>query len=129
MVCDIIRKMTQDSAVKIIFITHDAIEAEKIIQRVANMRDGQFVALGRPRQLKQDLDSKLRLELFFDPDGKPSLPLGCDYHVVEPGRWLVLLDSEQIGGVMNHLDLKLLDDFRLYSATLEDLYLYYAERP
>jgi ABC-type multidrug transport system ATPase subunit len=128
-VWDILRKMNQDSAVTIIFITHDAIEAEKIIQRVAIMRDGQFGALGRPRQLKQALDSKLRLELFFDPDGKPSLPPGCDYHVVEPGRWMVLLDSEQVGGVMNHLDLKLLDDFRLYSATLEDLYLYYAERP
>jgi hypothetical protein len=30
------------------------------------------------------------------------------------------------GQVLNQLDLERLDDFRLYSATLEDLYLHYA---
>lgn len=129
MVWDTLRQMNQESAVTVIFITHDVIEAEKIIQRVAIMRDGRLVALGRPGQLKQQLDSKLRLELFFDPQRAPVLPPDCDYHAIEPGRWLVLLDSEQVGAVMTSLDLTCLDDFRLYSATLEDLYLHYAERP
>jgi ABC-type multidrug transport system ATPase subunit len=129
MVWDILRQLNQESAVTIIFITHDAIEAEKIIQRVAIMRDGQIVALGRPGQLKQQLDRKLRLELFFNPDMPPALPPDCNPHPVEPGRWLVLLESEQVAAVMNALELDCLDDFRLYSATLEDLYLHYAERP
>jgi hypothetical protein len=40
-----------------------------------------------------------------------------------------MLDSEQVAAVMSSLDIACLDDFRLYSATLEDLYLHYAERP
>lgn len=128
-VWDILRQMNQESAVTIIFITHDAIEAEKIIQRVAIMRHGRIVALGRPGQLKQQIDRKLRLELFFQPDLPPTLPPDCNHHPVEPGRWLVMLDSDQVAAVMNTLNLARLDDFRLYSATLEDLYLHYAERP
>lgn len=128
MVWDILRKINQESAVTIIFITHDAIEAEKIIQRVAIMRDGRIVGLGKPSQLKQQLDNQLRLELFFSPDAPPALPPPLQPHALEPGRWLVLLDSDQVTAVMNTLDLNCLDDFRLYSATLEDLYLYYAER-
>ncbi len=129
LVWDILRKINQESAVTIIFITHDAIEAEKIIQRVAIIRDGRLVALGRPSQLKQQLESKLRLELFFSPASPPTLPPELDYHSLEPGRWLVFLDAKQVAAVMSILDLSTLDDFRLYSATLEDLYLYYAERP
>lgn len=129
LVWDILRRLNQESAVTIIFITHDAIEAEKIIQRVAIMRDGRIVALGRPGQLKQQIDRQLRLELFFSPALPPSLPPECKHHAVEPGRWLVMLDSEQVAAVMNCLDIAGLDDFRLYSATLEDLYLHYAERP
>jgi len=129
LVWDILRQLNQESAITIIFITHDAIEAEKIIQRVAIMRDGRLVALGRPGQLKQQIDRKLRLELFFQPELPPTLPPECNHHVVETGRWLVMLDSEQVAAVMSSLDIACLDDFRLYSATLEDLYLHYAERP
>lgn len=126
LVWDTLRRMNQESTVTIIFITHDAIEAEKIIQRVAIMRDGRIVASGKPGQLKQQLDRKLRLELFFSPDTPPSLASPLQPLALEPGRWLVLLDQQQVAGVMNSLDLGLLDDFRLYSPTLEDLYLHYA---
>ena len=52
----------------IIFITHDAIEAEKVIQRVGIMREGELDAVGRPSDLKKQVDQKLRLEMFFPPD-------------------------------------------------------------
>jgi ABC-type multidrug transport system ATPase subunit len=120
-VWDILRRVNQESAVTIIFITYDAIEAEKIIQRVAIMRNGRLVAIGRPSQLKQQLHSKLRLELLFSPDLPPFLPPELDPHPLEPGRGRVLLEANQVAAVVSNLDLSKLDDFRLDSATLEDL--------
>jgi len=74
------------------------------------------------------VDKKLRLELFFSPETPPTLPAGLAHRVIDAGRWLVLLDADQVTPVLNQLDLGRLDDFRLYSATLEDLYLHYAQQ-
>jgi ABC-2 type transport system ATP-binding protein len=45
-----------------------------------------------------------------------------------PGRWLILLEWEQASAVLDALDMDQVEDFRLYSATLEDLYVHYASR-
>jgi ABC-type multidrug transport system ATPase subunit len=127
-VWETLRQLNQENGTTILFITHDAIEAEKVIQRVGIMFGGKLVALGRPSELKARIDHKLRLELFFSPEAPPCLPPGLVPHPVDAGRWLVYLDWEDAHTALDRLDLSRLDDFRLYSATLEDLYLYYANR-
>ena len=129
---DVLRALNREQGVTIIFITHDAIEAEKIIQRVGIMRAGELVALGRPSDLKKSVVRQLRLELFFPPESPPTLPDDLIPHRLDAGRWLVYVDrsrfdKDRAGEVLNLLDLEHIDDFRLHSATLEDLYLYYAE--
>ena len=125
LVWDVLRQLNHERGVTIIFITHDAIEAEKIIQRVGIMRAGQLVAVGRPSELKQRIDQKLRLEILFSPELPPSLPHDLICHQLEAGRWLILLERERMMAVLDRLDLEQIDDFRLQSATLEDLYLHY----
>jgi ABC-type multidrug transport system ATPase subunit len=124
-VWDTLRDENRQRGTTIIFITHDAIEAEKIIQRVGILHAGKLVALGKPADLKSQVDRQLRLELFFSPDAPPNLPASLQPHAVAPGRWLVYLDRPDAGVLLNSLDLTQVDDFRLYSATLEDLYLHY----
>jgi len=124
-VWDILRNLNSDRGTTVIFITHDAIEAEKIIQRVGIMRQGELVALGKPMALKAQVDRKMRLELFFSPGNSPRLPPGLTHHPLDVGRWLVYLDRDEIGVILNTLNLDEMDDFRLYSATLEDLYIHY----
>lgn len=126
-VWDHLRKLNYDANTTIIFITHDAIEAEKIIQRIGIIHQGQMLALGRPAELKAGIDQKLRLELFFQPGRPPRLPTGLSAKPIDPGRWLVYLDRQQSSSVLESLNMDEIDDFRLYSATLEDLYLYYAQ--
>jgi ABC-2 type transport system ATP-binding protein len=125
-VWEVLREQNQAHGTTIIFITHDAVEAEKVIDRVAILRAGELVALGRPLDLKRQVDHQLRLELFFPPDDPPPLPPDLLRRELAPGRWLVYLDRPQAAAILQTLDLARLDDFRLYSATLEDLYLYYA---
>lgn len=127
LVWDTLRQINQEQGTTIMFITHDAIEAEKVIQRVGILREGELVAMGRPSELKQLVDKRLRLELFFSPEAPPNLPPNLPRRALDAGRWLVLLEPDEVTPVLDQLDLNRLDDFRLYSATLEDLYLHYAK--
>ena len=110
----------------IIFITHDAIEAEKVVQRVGIMKQGRLAAVGNPGELKRSLDQKLRLEILFSPGMPPELPAGLEIHILQPGRWMVYLERQNVAATLEYLNFNQMDDFRLFSATLEDLYLYYA---
>ncbi len=125
LVWDVLRRLNAERGTTVIFITHDAIEAEKIIQRVGIMRAGELVAVGQPSDLKRLVDRKLRLELFFPPEMPPALPPDLPCRQLDAGRWVVLLEWSQMASTLNGLKLEQLDDFRLYSATLEDLYLHY----
>jgi ABC-type multidrug transport system ATPase subunit len=125
---DVLRRANRDYGTTIIFVTHDAVEAEKVIERVGILRDGELVAVGRPSDLKRAVDRKLRLELVVSRGRATPLPPGLPATEVQPGRWVTLLEREEAMGVLNRLDLAQIDDLRLYSATLEDLYLHYAAR-
>ena len=125
LVWDILRQVNAERNTTIIFITHDAIEAEKIIERVGILREGALVAVGRPSELKAQIDQKLRLELFCAPGNAPELLTRLESHELQPGRWLAWIDRNEVGPVLNQLDMAQIDDFRLYSATLEDLYVHY----
>jgi hypothetical protein len=70
----------------------------------------------------------LRLELFFSPDNPPTLPRGLTFIPLQTGHWRVLLEWNQVTLTLNSLNFDMVDDFRLYSATLEDLYLHYAQQ-
>jgi ABC-2 type transport system ATP-binding protein len=128
LVWDVLRHYNNERGTTIIFITHDAIEAEKVIQRVGIMRRGELVAVGRPSELKRLVDQKLRLELVFSPESPPSLPPGLTCYASNPGRWLVYLERSDLTPVLSSLNWDRINDFRLYSATLEDLYLHYADQ-
>ena len=125
LVWDVLGQVNRERGTTVVFITHDAIEAERVIQRVGIMREGELVAVGRPSELKKAVDRKLRLEMFFPPDSPPRLPPGLTKHPLRPGRWIAWVDRDEVSAVLNGLDLTQLDDFRLYSATLEDLYVHY----
>jgi ABC-type multidrug transport system ATPase subunit len=126
LVWDVLTRVSREHGTTILFITHDAIEAEKVIQRVGIMREGTLVAVGRPSELKKTVDRKLRLELFCEPGATPRLPAGIEMYALGPGRWIAWVDRSEVERVIGHLDVEQLDDFRLYSATLEDLYVHYA---
>jgi len=126
LVWDVLTRVNRERGTTIVFITHDAIEAEKVIQRVGIMREGELVAVGRPSELKKAVDRKLRLELFYEPGAAPHLPAGLEVHALGPGHWITWVDRSEVEQLLGHLDVEQLDDFRLYSATLEDLYVHYA---
>ena len=125
LVWETLGELNREQGTTIIFITHDAIEAERAIQRVGIMREGKLVAVGVPSALKREVDRKLRLELFFRPSSPPRLPDDLEVRELQPGRWITWIDRGDASAVLDRLDLERLEDFHLYSATLEDLYMHY----
>lgn len=124
-VWETLRTENRERGTTIIFITHDAIEAEKTVQQVGIMHKGRLVALGKPSDLKKELNQQLRLTLRFQPDSPPDLPAGLRPQKLAEDHWLVLLDKDKVEATLSALDLSRIDDFQLHSATLEDLYLHY----
>ncbi len=121
-----VRELSEQHGTTVIFITHDAVEAEKALQRVGILQAGKFVAVGRPADLKAAVFDTLRLELMFDPAQPPMLPDGLQRQEIEAGRWLLMLPRAHIDSLLPQLALNRMVDFKLYSATLEDLYMHYA---
>ncbi|MFN8528667.1 MAG: ABC transporter ATP-binding protein [Anaerolineae bacterium] len=124
-VWDLLRQVNQQDATTIILVTHNVLEAEKVIQRVGIMKAGKLNVVGRPGILKKQLGDRLRLEVIFQPDVPPVLPASAGVpREVAPGHWLLLIDPHEAAVILAALQAAPgLEDFRLSTPTLEDLYL------
>lgn len=123
-VWDLLRQVNSAQGTTIILVTHNVLEAEKVIQRVAIMNAGRVIAQGRPGALKADLNQQLRLEVIFTPDNPPTLPDSAAPHLAAPGRWQLLIERDAASAYIAALSHNpAVEDFRLSTATLEDLYL------
>src|ERR1051325_291501 len=124
-VWDLLRDLNFKNGVTIIFITHDAIEAEKVIKRIAIMHEGRLVGIGKPSDLKKQLGNDLRVELRFLPENAPVVQPGFRFEVRRPDHWVFLADRSDTVKLLNSLNLDQLESVRIASPTLEDLYLHY----
>lgn len=123
-VWELLRQINAECGTTMILVTHNVLEAEKVIQRVGIMSCGKLVAVGRPGVLKAGLNQRLRLEIIFAPESPPVLPDGAVQHELAPGRWQILIEREQAALDLDWLHhTPSIEDFRLGTATLEDLYL------
>ncbi|MCA0455110.1 MAG: ABC transporter ATP-binding protein [Chloroflexi bacterium] len=123
-VWDILRNVNADRGTTVILVTHNVLEAEKVVQRVGIMQHGKLVSVGRPGILKGDLNRQLRLEVVFSPEAPPAFPPDVQPIVLAAGRWLLLIDRDQAPAYLTILNrTPSIEDFRLSTATLEDLYM------
>ncbi len=122
-----LRGLNRERGTTIIFITHDALEAEKIIKRVGILHRGELVVTGAPHVLKRNLKNKLRLEIAFPPGQPPPLPADLVPRRLSATRWQIVLEPHQLSDVIAAMDIDRLADMKLNSATLEDLYFHYVE--
>jgi ABC-type multidrug transport system ATPase subunit len=124
-VWEALRQINVEEGTTIILVTHNVLEAEKVIQRVGIMSHGKLIALGRPGALKARLNERLRLEVIFAPGATPEqLPIAAEPRTLAPGRLQYLITHEAAPRCLDILrQSAAVEDFRLSTATLEDLYL------
>jgi ABC-type multidrug transport system ATPase subunit len=116
----------------IIIVTHNVLEAERVIQRVGIINHGQLLALGSVGDLKARIDQRIRLELLLKTEY-----LGTSKHHILKSlgdtrtptkqHWIILCPKGQMQHTINqiseHVGVENLDDFRILTPSLEDVYL------
>jgi ABC-type multidrug transport system ATPase subunit len=136
-VWETLQRRNQEFGTTILLVTHNLHEAERIVQRVAIMRAGRMLAVGRPGALKARLDRTARtvsVELTLTPgaagDGAArrlregwaasARPSGAD-------RWSITASRDELGTVVPRLledvGAEAVEDLRLQTHSLEELYL------
>jgi ABC-2 type transport system ATP-binding protein len=117
-----------DSGSAVLLVTHNVLEAERAVDRLAIINKGRVVGTGTPAALKGDSRESMRLELVLDPRAAaPELPAFLDHPVVT-GRRVIgrLQESDVAPAVQWARDLReqgVFEEYAVGPITLEDVYL------
>ncbi|MFN2586905.1 MAG: ABC transporter ATP-binding protein [Actinomycetota bacterium] len=115
----------------VVLVTHDVGEAEHVLDRVAIMGGGRIVAAGTPAELKSRLSHRTRLEVVVSEDATVD-PQALVGHVGGEARvrgkhlsaWVPAEDAiPALEKLIAAAGLESLEDVRLVTPTLEDVYL------
>ena len=112
----------------VLLVTHNVIEAERSVDRLAILDHGHVLAEGTPAELKAGIVDDLRLELVLDPEaGLIETPQFTGAHVVSGNRITATVPAALAGQAATWAqDLRRtgrIEEFSLAPATLEDAYV------
>ncbi|MFE5539698.1 ABC transporter ATP-binding protein [Streptomyces sp. NPDC056492] len=123
------RRRAQHGAT-VLLVTHNVIEAETVLDRVAVIDQGRVIACDSPAGLKARVSGEVRLELVWRESAPLDIPevarLSADA-VVSGRRWVMRLAPDEaraaVAVVTGGPAFAALDDFTLATPSLEDVYL------
>ncbi|MEV8093947.1 ABC transporter ATP-binding protein [Kitasatospora sp. NPDC085879] len=114
----------------VLLVTHNVIEAETVLDRVAVVDEGRVIACDTPGGLKALVDGDVRLDLVWRTDAPLDVPAVAELaaRAERTGRrWTVRTTPEQarelVAAVTGGAAFAALDDFTLATPSLEDAYL------
>ncbi|MDO4888042.1 MAG: ABC transporter ATP-binding protein [Actinomycetaceae bacterium] len=120
-----------DRGMGILLVTHNVVEAERVVDELVVLDSGKVVGSGTPSQLRGTEKEDLRLELVLATNDEPALSASTNLRFnrrVKAGRRLLLtidsthaLDAVAWASAL-HADGRI-DDYSLTQASLEDAYL------
>lgn len=128
-VWDYLWGLNQQEGKTIVLVTHNVLEAEQVVERVAIINHGRLVAIGTPGELKRQVDSSVRIEvrLKHRVDGKEVLGRFPGVTCLREGHYRINVAREKADetfrDITRRVGLDSLDDFRLITPTLEDVYI------
>jgi ABC-2 type transport system ATP-binding protein len=118
-------KRRRDGGTTVVLVTHNVLEAEQVLDRVAVVDRGRVIACDTPGRLKALVSDDVRLDLVWR-DEPLQHPLR-GRAVVDGRRWSLRLPAAEARAALAELTtgaaLEALDDFTLSTPTLEDVYV------
>ena len=114
----------------VVLVTHNVLEAETVLDRVAVLDRGRVIACDSPGRLKALVSDEVRLDLVWrdePPHDDPTVLQLRARATVTGRRWCIRLPAAEARDALGRLTagptLDALDDFTLATASLEDVYL------
>ena len=114
----------------VVLVTHNVLEAETVLDRVAVLDRGRVIACDSPGRLKALVSGDVRLDLVWHqepPYDDPTVALLHARSTVDGRRWSARLPQaearEALGRLTGGPAFAALDDFTLATPSLEDAYL------
>ena len=122
-----VRSLANDGAA-VLLVTHNVIEAERSVDRLAILDHGRVLTEGTPAELKAGIADELRLELVLDSDADAiEAQQFTGPHVVMGNRIVATVPTRLAGEAATWArDLRQngrIEEFSLAPATLEDAYV------
>ncbi len=125
--------LNKERQITIILVTHNVIEAEKVLQRVALIDDGVIKIVDEVGKLRKKVSGQIKIEIELNDEEKIADNIFNDskFNVVFIGNsrcWIYLNDKNELPIAVNYIvdkvGFELINDFRLLTPTLEDVYIY-----
>ena len=118
----------------VLLVTHNILEAERVVDRLAIIDQGIVKGMGTPASLKESEGDAMRLELILEPDARqPSYPPYYQQPVTVNRRILGRIKTSDAPAAMEWArQLKsqgAVEEFSLGPATLEDVYVRLVKNP
>jgi ABC-2 type transport system ATP-binding protein len=119
-----------DHGATVLLVTHNVIEAETVLDRVAVLERGRVIACDTPSGLKEQVAGEVRVELMWRESAPLDVPEVAALRAVaqQSGRrWVLRLAPDEaraaVAAVTGGAAFAALDDFTLATPSLEDVYL------
>lgn len=127
-----LRELNRERGTTIVLVTHNLLEAESVVDRVVIIDRGRVQALGTPGELKRQVADNVRLEIRLrvgcNQDAESFLAQLPGSAQVGPYRWQITVSKDRasslLSTVLEELSPETVDDFRLTTLTLEDVYIH-----
>jgi ABC-2 type transport system ATP-binding protein len=125
-----LRRRRDEHGTTIVLVTHNVVEAEQLLDRVAVLDQGTVIACDTPGRLKAAVDDGVRVDLVWrrDPPMEDStVALLAASASIDGRRWSARLERDAARDVLDRLTrgpvFDALDDFTVATPSLEDVYL------
>ena len=125
-----IRRRREERGTTVLLVTHNVLEAEAVLDRVAVLDRGRVIACDSPGRLKARVSDDVRLDLVWreaPPTTDPLVSSLATRASIHGSRWSLRLPAADarnaLGRLMTGATFAALDDFTLATPTLEDVYL------
>jgi ABC-2 type transport system ATP-binding protein len=124
---DQVRALAQEG-VAVLLVTHNVLEAERSVDRLAILDHGRVIAEGTPAMLKSAVADDLRLELVLEPQAvSGDLPAFIRHPVTSGSRIIATVPRAEAAEALLWADSQQqsgrIEEFGLAPANLEDVYV------
>ena len=112
----------------VLLVTHNVLEAERAVDRLAIIDKGKVIGTGTPASLKEHEGEYMRLELTLEPDKEPPQAPGFLPHTVASNRRVIArVEKMNLGKAIEWArtlkEKGIVEEFSVGPTTLEDAYL------